>query len=192
MSHEGIRIAPKEDEARQSDSERPLPRISITPEKVRVLITEGRGMEIDWIDGHKSAWSFAWLRLACPCATCVEERKAEGRKARPAQTQARRPTAHVHSAREARDGAPSRPLRYSVQLARRPYRRHLLLGVSAPRLPVQRMYLCGHRNHWRTQLSSSAIRMHHSPRTALATSDTARPRCNAAPRCGSIPPRQPA
>ena len=81
MSHEGIRIAPKEDDARQSEAERPLPRISITPEKVRVLITEGKGMEIDWIDGHKCAWSFGWLRDACPCATCVEERKAEGRKA---------------------------------------------------------------------------------------------------------------
>ena len=76
MSHEGIRIAPKDQEGHEA--ERPLPRISITPEKVRVLITEGKGMEIDWIDGHKSAWSFAWLRDACPCATCVEERKAEG------------------------------------------------------------------------------------------------------------------
>jgi len=38
-------------------------------------------MEIDWIDGHKSAWSFALAALGCPCATCVEERKAEGRKA---------------------------------------------------------------------------------------------------------------
>jgi DUF971 family protein len=77
MSHEGIRIAPKNQE---SEVERPLPRISVTPEKVRVLITEGKGMEIDWVDGHRSAWSFAWLRDACPCATCVEERKVDGRK----------------------------------------------------------------------------------------------------------------
>jgi DUF971 family protein len=80
MSHEGIRIAPKDHEARESEEVRPLPRISVTPEKVRVLLTEGKGMEIDWVDGHRSAWSFAWLREACPCATCVEERKLEGRK----------------------------------------------------------------------------------------------------------------
>jgi DUF971 family protein len=80
MSHEGIRIAPRDREDRESEAERPLPRIAVTPEKVRVLLTEGKGMEIDWADGHRSAWSFAWMRLACPCATCVEERKLEGRK----------------------------------------------------------------------------------------------------------------
>jgi DUF971 family protein len=80
MSHEGIRFVPKDHEASESEAERPLPRISVTPDKVRVLITTGKGMEIDWADGHRSAWSFAWLREACPCATCVEERKLEGRK----------------------------------------------------------------------------------------------------------------
>jgi DUF971 family protein len=80
MRHEGIRIAPKDQDDSKSEAERPLPRISVTPQKVRVLITEGKGMEIDWVDGHRSAWSFAWLRDACPCATCVEERKVEGRK----------------------------------------------------------------------------------------------------------------
>jgi DUF971 family protein len=81
MSHEGIRIGPSEAESRESEAAHPLPRISVTPDKVRVLITEGKGMEIDWADGHHSTWSFAWLREACPCATCVEKRKAEGRKA---------------------------------------------------------------------------------------------------------------
>ncbi len=43
-------------------------------------MTEGKGLEIDWADGHRSAWGFAWLREACPCATCVDERAQEGRK----------------------------------------------------------------------------------------------------------------
>jgi len=81
MSHEGIRSASRDGESREKEAERPLPRISITPEKVKVLITEGKGMEIDWADGHRSAWSFAWLREACPRATFVEERKQQGRTA---------------------------------------------------------------------------------------------------------------
>jgi DUF971 family protein len=80
MSHEGIRIMSKEQEASEAEAVRPLSRIAVTPEKVRVLLTEGKGLEVDWADGHKSAWSFAWLRNGCPCATCNEERKLEGRK----------------------------------------------------------------------------------------------------------------
>jgi DUF971 family protein len=80
MSHEGIRFVPKQEQARENEPERPLSRLAVKPEKVRVLLTEGKGLEIDWADGHKSAWSFAWLREACPCATCMEERKAQGRK----------------------------------------------------------------------------------------------------------------
>jgi DUF971 family protein len=52
----------------------------MTPAKVRVLLTEGKGLEIDWADGHRSAWGFGWLRDACPCATCVEARNQEGRR----------------------------------------------------------------------------------------------------------------
>jgi DUF971 family protein len=79
MSHEGIRIMTPEENARRAEAERVLPRIAVTPEKVRVLLTEGKGLEIDWADGHKSAWTFAWLRNGCPCATCNEERKLDGR-----------------------------------------------------------------------------------------------------------------
>lgn len=90
MSHEGIRFASKEEQAREEARNQPLQRTAVTPEKVRVLLTEGKGLEIDWQDGHKSAWGFAWLREACPCATCVEQRELEGRrpgeaKARPAE-----------------------------------------------------------------------------------------------------------
>lgn len=80
MSHEGIRIASKQEPAHEEQEELPLARIAITPDKVRVLLTEGKGLEIDWADGHRSAWSFAWLREACPCANCIEERKKEGRR----------------------------------------------------------------------------------------------------------------
>jgi DUF971 family protein len=80
MSHEGIRISTPEESARQAEAERPMPRIAVTPEKVRVLLTEGKGLEIDWADGHRSAWGFKWLRDACPCATCNDERRQQGRK----------------------------------------------------------------------------------------------------------------
>lgn len=80
MSHEGIRFTSEEEKAREEAADQPLPRIAITPDKVRVLLSEGKGLEIDWQDGHRSAWSFSWLRWACPCASCVGERKAEDRK----------------------------------------------------------------------------------------------------------------
>ena len=80
MSHEGIRFVTRDEEFRSAQENRPLPRESVTPQKVRVLITEGKGLEIDWADGHKSAWTFAFLREACPCATCIEQRTNEGRK----------------------------------------------------------------------------------------------------------------
>ena len=56
-----------------------LPEDAVTPKKVRVKKTEGTGVEIDWKDGHQSSWTFAWLRNACPCATCYEERERTGR-----------------------------------------------------------------------------------------------------------------
>ena len=78
MSHEGIRIVSGE-EARRGEQEEKLPIDAVTPKKVRVMKTDGTGVEIDWKDGHQSKWNFAWLRAACPCATCHEEREKEGR-----------------------------------------------------------------------------------------------------------------
>lgn len=80
MSHEGIRIVSAE-QARQDQGQdlQRLPDDAVTPVKVRVMKSEGTGVEIDWKDGHHSAWNFAWLRHACPCATCHEEREKENR-----------------------------------------------------------------------------------------------------------------
>lgn len=87
MSHEGIRLVPEEQARREQAEQQELPAGATEPVKVRVYKTEGTGMEIDWKDGHRSAWSFAWLRDGCPCATCVEERKAAGREpGQPKQT----------------------------------------------------------------------------------------------------------
>ncbi len=79
MSHEGIRFVSKE-AARRADAAQQLSHDAIQPEHIRVNQTEGTGVEIDWKDGHTSHWTFAWLRDACPCATCVEEREATGRE----------------------------------------------------------------------------------------------------------------
>jgi DUF971 family protein len=77
MSHEGIRFVSAE-EAAQPESQK-LSGDAIRPAKVKVDQSGGTGMRIEWRDGHVSEWNFAWLRAACPCATCHEERDAAGR-----------------------------------------------------------------------------------------------------------------
>ena len=37
-------------------------------------------MDIEWKDGHRSVYSFPFLRDACPCALCNEEREKDGRQ----------------------------------------------------------------------------------------------------------------
>jgi DUF971 family protein len=80
MSHEGIRIVSEEQARREDKSQEQLPPAAVTPKKIRVKKTEGTGVEIDWKDGHQSAWNFTWLRNACPCATCHEDREKTGRQ----------------------------------------------------------------------------------------------------------------
>lgn len=90
MSHEGIRFVSKEQLEREKHEDRELPREAKEPAKVRVHKSEGTGIEIDWKDGHHSAWSFPWLRHACPCATCEDEREKSGRA--PGQPKPKEPT----------------------------------------------------------------------------------------------------
>lgn len=79
MSHEGIRMISREESERAAVADQPLPAAAITPAKVKVGLTEGTGVDILWKDGHRSHWSFPYLRNACPCATCHEEREKSGR-----------------------------------------------------------------------------------------------------------------
>ncbi len=46
------------------------------PKSVDVHVSTGAGMEITWQDGHHSNYPFPYLRNACPCALCNEERPA--------------------------------------------------------------------------------------------------------------------
>lgn len=50
------------------------------PKSVKVNLTTGDGMDIDWKDGHRSHYPFVFLRDACPCALCDEEREKTGRE----------------------------------------------------------------------------------------------------------------
>ena len=56
-----------------------MPRVA-DPKSVDVNVTRGTGVEIEWRDGHRSSYSFQFLRDACPCALCDDERNRNGRE----------------------------------------------------------------------------------------------------------------
>lgn len=56
------------------------PTIANDPKTVKVNLSTGSGLDIEWKDGHRSHYSFVYLRDACPCALCDEERGKTGRK----------------------------------------------------------------------------------------------------------------
>lgn len=58
----------------------PTPRLANDPKSVKINLTAGTGVDIVWKDGHISSYSFAFLRDACPCALCDDERSKSGRK----------------------------------------------------------------------------------------------------------------
>ena len=53
---------------------------SADPKSVKVQIKAGTGVEIEWKDGHVSQYTFPFLRDACPCALCDEDRGKTGRE----------------------------------------------------------------------------------------------------------------
>src|SRR5258707_6170895 len=52
------------------------------PTAVKIHVSTGAGVDITWADGHASHYDFPYLRDACPCATCNDERekKAEAER----------------------------------------------------------------------------------------------------------------
>jgi len=56
------------------------PTAATDPKSVKVHLTSGAGMDIGWGDGHASHYGFVYLRDACPCAMCEEERAKAGRR----------------------------------------------------------------------------------------------------------------
>src|ERR1043165_2226945 len=45
------------------------------PADVKVHVSSGAGVDITWVDGHRSHFDFAYLREQCPCAMCNDERR---------------------------------------------------------------------------------------------------------------------
>jgi DUF971 family protein len=56
------------------------PTASTDPKSVKVNLTSGTGVDIEWNDGHVSHYNFVYLRDACPCAMCEDERGKTGRR----------------------------------------------------------------------------------------------------------------
>jgi DUF971 family protein len=61
-------------------SPQPSPTAATDPKSVKVNISTGNGVDIEWRDGHVSHYTFVYLRDACPCAMCEDERGKTGRK----------------------------------------------------------------------------------------------------------------
>ncbi|MFQ5662825.1 MAG: gamma-butyrobetaine hydroxylase-like domain-containing protein [Terriglobia bacterium] len=50
------------------------------PVSIKVLLTTGEGVAVEWRDGHQSRYTFPYLRDRCPCATCREQRASAAGK----------------------------------------------------------------------------------------------------------------
>ena len=59
------------------------------PTAVKIHVSTGAGVDITWADGHASHYDFPYLRDACPCATCNDEREKKAAEESPAAKAAR-------------------------------------------------------------------------------------------------------
>jgi DUF971 family protein len=53
-----------------------------------IAISKSKGIQIDWRDGHHSAYMLGYLRDECPCATCTGAHGTEPQKSSYAQPDA--------------------------------------------------------------------------------------------------------
>ena len=63
-----------------SNASQNAPQPAAQPASIKVHKTSGSTMDILWNDGHQSCYSFAYLRDACPCALCNDEREKSRRQ----------------------------------------------------------------------------------------------------------------
>ena len=137
MSHEGIRIVDEAEARRISGSESRLPREAVEPVKVRVHKSEGTGVEIDWKDGHRSAWTFRWLRDALSLRHLSRGAGGSRLDPRTAKTRTGATAAHVRSAAAPQFCRACRPVRAHLSLERWTLQWDLLMGFPASPLPVR-------------------------------------------------------
>jgi DUF971 family protein len=49
------------------------------PTSIKVMVSTGEGVAVTWADGHESRYTFSYLREACPCAMCNDEREKKSK-----------------------------------------------------------------------------------------------------------------
>jgi DUF971 family protein len=49
------------------------------PTSLKVHVSTGQGVDITWADAHTSHYDFPYLRDACPCAMCNDEREQKAK-----------------------------------------------------------------------------------------------------------------
>jgi DUF971 family protein len=54
------------------------------PTSIKVMVSTGEGVAVTWADGHESRYTFSYLREACPCAMCNDEREKKSKDGAPA------------------------------------------------------------------------------------------------------------
>ena len=118
----------------------PTPTLANDPKTVKVNVSTGTGMEIEWKDGHRSSYPFVFLRDACPCALCDEERDKVGRQ--PGEAPQLAPGALPMFKATAKPTGARRgwEIRDTLLVERRARSGHIFMGFSARSLSLCRVH----------------------------------------------------